>query len=217
MVEDKDLYTMQFEIKDVFPHDNILARHVVRIFLIMNQLTYVHEKFLELQTDESINIEGKSLFLLRLNCSLLRETIKIFSEAGKSPEFIDLLSKLPPESKELLDEFRKYYEPYSGSFTKLILKPIRDNFFHFIDDSGIESLLKKNAPNKSEIIIGRTFKDLYIKFADDISTDLLIDQMKKSGLTLIDAIKNVSRIGVIVLKISEQLMSIYFKPFLGKP
>lgn len=214
MVENSDLYTMQFKIADIFPHDNILARHMVRIFLIINQLTYVHEKFIELQDDESINKEGKSLFLLRLNCSLLREAMKLFSEAEKNHEFLNLLSQLPAESKEMLDEFRKFYEPYNGSFTELILKPVRDNFFHFIDDSGIESLLKKNAQNISEIIFGRRFKDLYVKFADDISSDLLVDQLKKSGLTLIDAIKDVSRIGVIILKISEQLMTIYLKPFL---
>jgi len=217
MTEDTDLYTAQFKIEDIFPHKSVLARYMVRIFLIVNQVTYVHEKFLELPKDESINREGKSLFLLKLNCSILREAIKLFAEAEKNPDFLNFLDQLSPESKQMLVELHNFYEPFSGSFTELVLKPVRDNFFHLINDSGMESLLAKNAPNQSEIIVGKTFADLYIKFADDISSDMLIDQMKISGLTLIDAIRNVSRIGVIILKMSEQLLSLYLKPFLKKP
>lgn len=216
---------IKFKIKDVFKYDDKVTRYIMRLYMAINDLKYVLEKMIELEENNRSGTKKKSdrLYLLRLNCSHLKEAMDVFVEAQKENEFKDLLNDLPLETKSLVEKLLNLYLDNNGkntNFVKKVLTPIRNDFFHYSSDNRVKKILKILADKDEEsyILIGEKFKDLYFNVCDDISAEGLFIDCERTGEkgenSMIEMVKNVRDITGMLSNIVDGLLKIFYYKYL---
>lgn len=216
---------IKFKIKDAFKYNDKVARYIIRLFMGINNLKYVLEKFIELEENNRSETKKKSdrLYLLRLNSSHLKEAMDVFVEAQKENEFQNLLNDLPLRTKSLVEKLLNLYLDNNGDYTnfvKKVLTPIRCNFFHYSNDNRVKKILKILADKDEEsyILIGEKFKDLYFYVSDHIAVVGLFMDCERTGKkeedAIIEMVKNVRDMTRMLINIANDLLKVFYFKYL---
>jgi len=214
---------IKFKIKDVFKYDDKVTIYIIRLFMAINDLKYILEKYLEEKNRSGTKKKGNMLYLLRLNCSRLKEAMDVFVEAQKENEFKNLLNDLLLETKRLVKKLLNLYLDNNGkntNFVRKVLTPIRNNFFHYSNNNRVKKILKILADKDEESYIstGEKFKDLYFNVCDHISTEGLSIDCKRTGekgeTAMIEMVKNVRDMTGMLINIVDALLKIFYSKYL---
>lgn len=161
-----------FKIKNMFSPNDILSLWIIKISMIRNDLYYVHKSLTSIAEANKQLQNGEMNYFFRLAPSHYREAVKFIDDHKKERKiqsFIDLLdSKSIENYKKLLESCT----PWEGSFVKDIVKPIRDNFFHYSSDSFCKDFKEMKDFYSRVSSNGSSRKDLSLIFADEISINL---------------------------------------------
>ncbi len=152
----------KFKIKDLFPHDDELARHVLIVLTANEDLSNI-ERFKTLLepekprpgTDEIAQAKWNRghFFLAKLRMGFLHNVWKdILGEEKKNPPLAELTSKLGAEVRESYETLRDTVS--SCRKTKNILNKFRNRTSFHYDQRQFELALKIGAEDTGEIIQG---------------------------------------------------------------
>ncbi len=173
---------MVFKLKRMFDPDNILSIWVLKLSLIRNDLFYVHRSLIDYLSGTKIATSGEYLYYFRLAASHYREAAKYVEKWNKDNDVISFVSELPVEHRE---EYRLILDsctPWETSFVNRILKPIRDNFFHY-DISSFQKDYRKLDDIFTRIVSsGDARNETDFVFADELSINLIFGNNSKQEI-----------------------------------
>ncbi len=152
----------KFKIKDLFPHTDKLARHVLMVLTANEDLSNI-ERLKDLLERDSprpgvddfaqIKRNRSQFFLNKLRLGFLYNVWKDILEEGRDTSSIaEAISELGSEVTESYEEFRKTI--FSCRRTKNILGHFRNRTSFHYDQKQIEKALEIGAEDTGEIIVG---------------------------------------------------------------
>lgn len=117
------------DLGDIFDDlDDSVVRFIVALAMGANDLN------LNVSLMRQYEGQGEGFYFLRLSFSHLREIAKCMGEAQKSRLIKCFITKLDTETKNIYSDISVSLASFdNGSVTKNILKPIRDECFHYPD------------------------------------------------------------------------------------
>jgi hypothetical protein len=171
---------IRFEIGDLFPSDDPVARWITPCAMALNDLLYVHRHLYPLLTNDGPGSE--TMYLSRLAAAHLFEIATFLSKSDRRvPEVRSFVAKLDEDAREAYEALTAIRpggdEPFAGQ-----LKHARNHVFHYakllpsaVEHENLKKAMDAHADTVSEIrdesppIEG--FRSL---FADDIATELSV-------------------------------------------
>jgi hypothetical protein len=188
-------YEVEFKIGDIFKEDDELSPHILRLFAIFNDISMVWKFYLESKKKckEDSNFQP-SFYLTRLMASHLYESFDALKKANAKGAFQKLIEDIPDYIKhKVLKNHYLYHELTLGRIKKDILKPIRNNFFHYNskdEDRDLKDILTKKKEYPGKIILGDINKDTYFQIVDDLElksmNELIGENKEKFEIVLKD-------------------------------
>lgn len=128
-----------FNVGEVFPGDDPVARWVAGLIMISNDLARPHRKLYQGMQPPEAGAKERHVYWIMLGASHLREAVKFLHpdtcELMGTPEVEEFISGLPHETKALLDEIVGEVQPWEESWLFKLAKPLRDRLFHYTGEA----------------------------------------------------------------------------------
>lgn len=188
---------VEFKIGNAFPKDDIVARYVVGLSIILNDQALAYNRNVQLSKPEYENIKGgERFYFFRLAASQYREAAKFIDDAYSNQEIVDFIEGLPNVVQDMYETVRVTFSPFKGSWVERITKPIRDSFFHYptIDSEELGKAMENLAEYQSGVEYEENV-DLGHRmiYADDVMANITGEYMKdleKDMADIADAVGN---------------------------
>jgi hypothetical protein len=169
-----------FRFGDAFPADSVTARWAAGMTLIANDLLQVNLGVVE-ASDAADDQSSQALYLFWLACAHYREAAHFMQKGSQVPEIRESIARLPEQTREHWAAIQKSFEPWEGSLIQTMLKPLRDNFFHYPKptDQKWGPILTRVADRRSGVRVrgSETVGSVRGVFADDLRAELLSQYM----------------------------------------
>ncbi len=167
----------RFQMADAFPSKSVVARWILYLSIIENDLNAANLGMFNYLNDETDPFRSRWVYYSGLATSHLREAVKFLWNSRKIPEVRAFIETLP-------EELRREYEQIADSlFLKdtPILKRIidmRNQFFHYPEgvkelmDSRMEDVLRSAIKSPGQVVVTQTMHtegveyDFRYEFAD---------------------------------------------------
>lgn len=216
IISGKDMKLIKIPNRELFPPDNVVGQWIVLFSMAFNDLTYAGRLYIEAydRRAETPLSKNERLYLFRLSCSHLRETIKLLAKAEEKPEIIEFFSKLPDDATKRLERLHRFYQEFDDSFTCKVLKEIRDYCFHYSDElDGVIRFLQAAQDKESTIFAGTRYKDTRIGIGDEASAYFINDKLTAAGVAIPEAMLAVSKIMQDLLPFFHHVFLQYYNDY----
>ena len=174
----------RFHIGEAFPCDSVLARWVVGVAGIANDLVQTHVRLLEGFEGQDPLSSPLRMFYFWLACAQLREAVKFMYEGELPKEVAGFISTLPAENRDQWLRVRDFCYPWEGSFVATRIKPLRDKLFHYSKpgEKQWHDVLGGVAAVESGVqVVGEELtRNIRFVFADEVRTALLAHSLGNS-------------------------------------
>ncbi|RKP55395.1 hypothetical protein D7Z26_09390 [Cohnella endophytica] len=171
-----------FKLKKLFSPDNKLSSWILKLTLIRNDLFYVHRSLIDYLDCTKKAKSGEFIYYFRLAASHYREAAKYISRGKNKPEIQAFIQEL---SDNTINNYKLIIEsctPWKSSFVNQIVKPIRDNFFHYDIESFEEDYNQLEDFFTRIISTGNTRKETELIFADELSINLIFGNKSRQDI-----------------------------------
>lgn len=199
----KKYEVMKFRIGDLFYENDDLSSHMLRLFAIYNDLIVVYKYIGDTENLNSKNSTQKSPYLMRLLASHSKEALDALGKANKNEDFRKLYEDFPESAERVLKNKYQYGSMTLGSVKSHVLRPIRNNFFHYITD--LDKGLKELKEYDSKIIRGKIgdekVGDLYFEVVDRIISYAMPEEVVSEPAILLELSINII---VFIIQIFEK-------------
>jgi hypothetical protein len=203
-----------------FPHDNMLARYVMGLAIIHNQLVLIRKSnLLLMKKDEMSFLTEESFISFSMMSALLREAIRYLQHTFNEPEVSNFIESLP-------DKLQVKYEYLCGMFDEDIniykrITKMRNATFHFAkpndkDNKDLENVLRDQ--KDSSILYSDEME--YFNFAIGISNHILLRSMisqeeieKENYEVLNKAMNRIRETSSQLIIFSNETVKYYLKNF----
>jgi len=138
-----------FKIKNMFNPDDTLSLWIIKMSMIRNDLYYVHKSLTSIAEVGSTFQNEEMNYFFRLAASHYREAVKFIDKYKTEEKIHSFINLLDSKSIENYEKLLESCTPWDSSFVSDILKPIRDNFFHYTNknfDKDFKSMKDYNVP-----------------------------------------------------------------------
>jgi len=166
-------YELVFKLKKMFNPDNKLTSWILKLSMIRNDMFYVHRSLIDYLDGTKKAASGEFIYFFRLAASHYREAAKYISSGKNKPEIQAFINELSEETIMDYNQIIKSCTPWKSSFVNQIVKPIRDNFFHYDIENFEEDYLELEDIFSRIILTGKSRKEIDLVFADELSINLI--------------------------------------------
>jgi hypothetical protein len=180
----------EYNPQQIFRRNDPISLFIFRLCVALQDHLVILKQF-EAESKKTPEMKNWQLytFLFKLNCSFAREAIKLFAIGedllgnekipGLKPQFTALLGSLPKQGIDMFQKLKEYYYPWEGSFSATVLKPIRDNTFHYETDTFetfFFDMLETGKIKTSKTILGpgTVKKDFDIQIVDQVFDEQIL-------------------------------------------
>jgi hypothetical protein len=166
--ENKEL---RFQLGDFFPENNVVGRWTIVLSIIMNDLILSCKLLTDSEQSDAL-ATAKRFYYFRLGCSHLREAIKWLFDTSVNSDIKEFIESFNEETSIHFQKIKCLSVPFEGSFAKKILKPVRDNFFHYpkLDNRTLHDALKGLRAHQMAVSFETgSLSDTRFLYADDLN------------------------------------------------
>lgn len=184
---------INFRIGDVFPHDDVVSQFLTGLCLVVNDVTLTMRQMDQIR-DTQQGQSGVHTYYLYLTCAYYREAAHFLELGLGNAEVASFLAKLSPDGRDQLETVKHSFTPWTGSFVKDKLKPIRDVVFHYrpLSLDHMRPYLESASNEESHIELGQgSYLETRYEFADAVFTKYVLDVWGRSKSELEDIMKQV--------------------------
>lgn len=210
-------YDVEFKIGDIFKENDELSPHILRLFAIFNDINMVWKFYHESEKKCTEDSNFQTLFYLtRLMASHLYEAFDALNKANDKDAFRKLIEDIPDDIKnKVLKNHYLYHGLTLDRIKNDILKPIRNNFFHYNSKDeykDLKKILTKKKESPGKIILGDINKDSYFQIVDDLILESMNEPMGDTKEEFGNVLKDIYEIAHNVLEFINKTLTNFFHP-----